>query len=248
MEMTHTRGAIEFHTEDFNGPLDLLLALVIKNKMKIYEIEILTLIDQYLEVVGSPGPEQLDSTSEFITMAAHLVQMKSSLLLPKSEEGERMREELTGLLVEYSACKEVAARLGVMQQGVFIAVRKPAPFTPDTSYHLQHSCEELAAALQLSQGKRNNRRPPQRERFDEIVAAPFVSVSGRVIHVLRSLVTGRVARLRELFKRGQSRSETVATFLALLELVRGGRIVIDDEGGLAMRKGKSRAARAMGKS
>ncbi|MDL2254099.1 segregation/condensation protein A [Ruminococcaceae bacterium OttesenSCG-928-I18] len=250
MEMTRTRQALAFYTEDFEGPLDLLLALVNKNKMKIYEIEILTLIDQYLEVVGEPGPDQLDGASEFITMAAHLVQMKSSLLLPKSEEGERMKEELTGLLVEYSACKEVAARLGEMQGDVFIAVRKPAPFTPDTTYLMLHEKEELAAALAQSMGRRNLRRSPKREQFDEIVAAPFVSVSGRVIHVLRGLVTGRVRRLRELFAKSRSRGETVATFLALLELVRGGRIVIDDEGSLSMRKGhetrKNRAARVAG--
>ena len=89
METGRARGAMEFHTEDFDGPLDLLLALVAKNKMKIYEIEILTLIDQYLAVVGQPGPDKLDGASEFITMAAHLVQMKSSLLLPRSDEGER---------------------------------------------------------------------------------------------------------------------------------------------------------------
>ncbi len=247
MEMSRTRGAMEFHLEDFEGPLDLLLALVAKNKMKIYEIEILTLIDQYLEVVGSPGPEALDGASEFITMAAHLVQMKSSLLLPKSDEGERMREELTGLLVEYSACKEVAARLGEMQGQVFWAVRQPAPFTPDHAYTLRHDLGELTSALHLGMGKRTQKRAPERERFDEIVAAPFVSVSSRVIHVLRNLVTGRVAKLRELFTRGQSRGETVATFLALLELVRGGRIVIDENGTLAMKKGhetrKSRAAR-----
>ncbi len=230
MQAVQSHSAMAFHTEDFDGPLDLLLALVIKNKMKIYEIEILTLIDQYLEVVDTTGPEHLDNASEFITMAAHLVQMKSALLLPKSDEGDRMREELTGLLVEYSACKEVAAKLKDMYGKVFLAVREPLPYEGDSAYTFQHELQELTKALGASVGRRSLKSAPERERFTELVAAPFVSVSSRVIHVLRGLTTGKVALLKELFVKGRSRSETVATFLALLELVRGGRVQIDEEG------------------
>ena len=90
---------LNFHVEDFDGPLDLLLALVAKNKMTLDEIEILSLIDQYLAVVNGQGIPNPDTQSEFIEMAARLVQMKSYFLLPKSEEAERLREELTGMLV-----------------------------------------------------------------------------------------------------------------------------------------------------
>ena len=99
---------ITFKLEDFEGPLDLLLYLVSKNKMNIYNIEIVALIDQYVSMVNGLPVYQMESASEFIEMAARLVQMKSYFLLPKSEEAERMKEELTGMLVEYSACKEVA--------------------------------------------------------------------------------------------------------------------------------------------
>lgn len=102
---------ITFKLEDFEGPLDLLLYLVSKNKMNIYDIEIVALIDQYVSMVNGLPVYQMESASEFIEMAARLVQMKSYFLLPKSEEAERMKEELTGMLVEYSACKEVAAQL-----------------------------------------------------------------------------------------------------------------------------------------
>lgn len=243
--------AIQFHIEDFEGPLDLLLALIAKNKMSIYDIEIITIIDQFLEVVKQndaaiteealaegilPEERTLDNLSDFIAMAARLVQMKSQLLLPRSDEGERMREELTGLLVEYSACKEVAAQLGEMAKGVFIAVRAPQPFEHDASYKGVHQISELAAALEKIGGRRSRRRPPQREQFDEIIAAPFVSVTGKVIHVLRGLVTGKVNQMRQLFTGGRSRSDTVATFLALLELIRGGRIAVEEDGGLSLRQ------------
>ncbi|MFV0413877.1 MAG: segregation and condensation protein A [Oscillospiraceae bacterium] len=231
--------AIQFHLEDFNGPLDLLLALISKNKMSIYDIEILTIIDQYLAIVDHLGPNAMESASEFIGMAAHLVQMKSFLLLPKSEEAERLREELTGLLVEYSACKQVAGQLGEMAKGVYIAVRRPAEIELDTVYTGRHQVQELAAAYSIMMGRSTARRLPRQEQFDEIVAAPFVSVSSRVIHVLRGLKTGALCRLQQLFVRCTSRSETVATFLALLELIRGGRVRIDEQEQLQLQKNRA---------
>ena len=106
-----------FKLADFEGPLDLLLYLVSKNKMSLADIEIVKLIDQYVSIVHGVRAEEMESASEFIEMAARLVQMKSFFLLPKSEEAERMREELTGMLVEYSLCKEVAAKLRAMGEG-----------------------------------------------------------------------------------------------------------------------------------
>lgn len=232
--------AIQFRLEEFEGPLDLLLALVAKNKMSIYEIEILTLIDQYLDVVGELRPEALESASEFIGMAARLVQMKSSLLLPKSEEAERIREELTGLLVEYSACKQVAGQLKLMAEGIFIAVRSPLEIELDSTYTRQHQPQELSAAFATIMGRSVARQVPSQERFEEIVAAPFVSVTGRVIQVLKGLMTGRVNSLRQLFQRGASRGETVATFLAVLELIRGGRIRIGEQEEIQLNKAARR--------
>lgn len=232
---------IEFHLEDFTGPLDLLLALISKHKKSIYDIEIHSLIDQYLQVVGSVGPSEMDSTSEFVAMAARLVQMKSFLLLPQSEEAERMREELTGLLVEYSACKEIAAQLGEMAKGVYIVVRTPVEVEFDTTYNGQHDVADLASAFSAMMGRSMARRLPRQEQFEEIVAAPIVSVTSRVIYVLKGLKNGTLNRLKEVFLQCRTRSETVATFLAVLELVRGGRIAIDDEEGLQLQKKARRA-------
>lgn len=221
---------VQFHLEDFEGPLDLLLTLVRKNKKSIQEIEILTLIDQYLEVVGQPGPDAdaLDANSEFISMAAWLVQMKSASLLPRSEEAERMREELTGLLVEYEACKEIAGRLREMSQGIFMVARRPLEIELATTYRGSHQLSELTAAFSGMMGRSNARRLPKQEQFDEIVTAPQVSVAGRVIHLLRGLKSGFITRLAHSFAACRSRGETVATFLALLELIRGGRVAIAD--------------------
>lgn len=225
---------ITFKLEDFEGPLDLLLHLVSKNKMNLYEIEIVSLIDQYVSMVNGLPVYQMESASEFIEMAAQLVQMKSFLLLPKSEEAERMKQELTGRLVEYSVCRQAAARLRAMEQGVYAAVREPAPFQPDTEYSLRHDASLLVRAWDAMRGRGQSRRPPRPEQFEPLTTAPVVSVASRIIHVLRGLMTGRVRRLRELFRRDGSRSQSVATFLAVLELVRAGRIRIGEDETLAV--------------
>lgn len=95
---------LTFQLSEFEGPLDLLLYLLSKNKMKIQDIEIVSLIDQYLAVVNGPQGATLDDTSEFIEMAARLIYMKSVFLLPRGEQ-DQLKEELTGMLVEYSACR-----------------------------------------------------------------------------------------------------------------------------------------------
>lgn len=227
---------LTFHVEDFEGPLDLLLYLVTKNKMNIYDVEIVSLIDQYVAVVHGFSAEEMDRASEFIELAARLVQMKSYFLLPRSEESERMKEELTGMLVEYSLCKQVAGRLQQMGEGVCNAVRQPMELEPDHTYRLRHDAHLLADAYNALQGRSVQSRTPRAEQFQPLTTAPFVSVGSRIIHVLRGLVTGKVKKLRQLFAKDGSRSQTVATFLAVLELVRAGRVRIDDDESLRMNR------------
>ena len=99
---------LTFHLEEFEGPLELLLALVSKHKMDLHNIPILELIDQYTRTVEAAQAVDPDISSSFIEMAAHLVEMKSYLLLPRSTEGERMKQELTGQLIEYDQCRRMA--------------------------------------------------------------------------------------------------------------------------------------------
>ena len=219
--------ALTFHLEDFDGPLDLLLHLVSKNKMELYNIEITTLIDQYTDIIRTVQQHRLDVASEFIEMAARLVQMKSYLLLPRSEEAERMKEELTGELIEYSLCKQIAAQLGKQADTAGYTVRRPMEVEQDMTYLLRD-------ALRTVMGKTSVRRQPSQQQFEPIVTAPFVSVGSRVVYVLRGLVTGKLHRLRELFAKTNSRSQTVATFLAVLELIRAGRVQIREDESLTL--------------
>lgn len=227
---------LTFKLDEFEGPLDLLLYLVGKNKMNLYDIAILELIDQYTALIGRLTAEKMEVASEFIEMAARLVQMKSYMLLPRSDEGERMKEELTGQLIEYNACKEIAKKMGERASAVFYAVREPMAIELDSTYSKQHDASVLADAWNALMGRGVKPRVPTQEGFEPLVNAPIVSVASRVVHVLRGLLNGKVKKLKNLFRRQDSRSQTVATFLAVLELVRAGRVMIEDDETLSIRR------------
>ena len=135
---------LTFKIEDFEGPLDLLLYLVGKNKMNLYDVNIMELIEQYTAAIREMQQDRMEISSEFIDMAAHLVQMKSALLLPRSPEAERMKAELTGRLIEYSACKEVAAQLGSRARDLYTVAREPMPLVGAAEYTRRHDPRRLS--------------------------------------------------------------------------------------------------------
>ena len=226
---------LTFHIEDFEGPLDLLLHLVGKNKMNLYDINIMELIDQYTAAIASMQ-DRMEVSSELIDMAAHLVQTKSALLLPRSQEAERMKAELTGRLIEYSTCKRVAAELGGRARDLYTAVRTPMPLDSPAEYTRPQDPDRLVQAWYSLMGRSLRRKKPSQERFEPLVTAPFVSVGSRVMHVLRGMLRGTLHRMGQLFSKNESRSTNVATFLALLELIRAGRVRIGTEGQLAVER------------
>ena len=118
--------AISYHLETFEGPLDLLLQLIAKNKLNIYDIPLVELIDQYLAQIELFKEEQMDIASEFLEMAARLIYIKTVSLLPKHEETEKLKQELTGELLEYQVCREMAQKLGTMTGGFDCFVKKPS--------------------------------------------------------------------------------------------------------------------------
>ena len=170
---------LTFRLEDFEGPLELLLTLVQKHKMDLHNIPILELIDQYTRAVESAESTDPEISSAFIEMAAHLVEMKSYLLLPRSEEGERMKQELTGQLIEYDQCRRMAARLRERGEEYTVFVRTPARLEWDNTYDLFHSPQVLADCWQALMGRTTVRKMPTQQQFEPLVSAPQVSVSSR---------------------------------------------------------------------
>lgn len=231
---------LTFRLEDFEGPLDLLLHLVSKNKMNLYEIEIVTLIDQYTSIIATIQENRLEIASEFIEMAARLVQMKSYFLLPKSQEAERMKQELEGELIEYSLCKQIAGQLALNQKDISQTLRSPMDIPQNMLYTLHHPAYILRDALRNALGNRTFSRQPTQEQFEPIVTAPFVSVTSKVVFILRGLVSGKLFCLGQLFSANRAKSESVATFLATLELIHSGRIVLHKDQRLLLKNAKKK--------
>ena len=106
---------LTYHFEVYDGPLDLLLTLVVKNKIDIYDIAIAELLEQYMEQIERMRENEMDIASEFLEMASRLVYIKSAMLLPKyEEEAEDLKKELSGQLIEYQMCREIARMLAPM--------------------------------------------------------------------------------------------------------------------------------------
>ena len=221
--------AISYHLDTFEGPLDLLLQLIAKNKLNIYDIPLVELIDQYLAQIELFKEEQMDIASEFLEMAARLIYIKTVSLLPKHEETEKLKQELTGELLEYQVCREMAQKLGTMTGGFDCFVKKPSEIDFDKSYELKHSSETVYLSYIAAVGRGKRRLPPSTEPFTKIVAKKIVSVSTRIVFVMRKLFRGGPKKLSALYDTAKSRSELVATFLAVLELCKANRVTVDGE-------------------
>lgn len=222
---------ISYKLPEFEGPLDLLLFLVQKNKLNITDIPIALVLEQYLAAIEQMKEVDMEIASEFLEMAARLVQIKSAMLLPHyEEESEQLRRELSGQLIEYQLCQQMARRLASAYVGGDLFVREPADIEPDYTYRRTHLPGEIADAYLSAAGKRKRRLPPPATAFSGIVSRKIVSVSSRISFVLRKLYTGTKVSYRSLFSKAESKSEMVATFLALLELIKVKRIRLDGEG------------------
>ena len=217
---------MSYKLEGFEGPLDLLLQLIAKNKLNIYDIKLSVLIDQYLEQIDAFRQQELEIKSEFLEMAARLIYMKTVSLLPQREEIEQLTKELTGELIEYQICREMAGKLSGMTGGFDLFVRAPGEYDFPKSYVLVHPAGVLYTAYMEAVGRGKRRLPPPDTPFTKIVAKKIVSVSEKIVYVLRNLVKRGSSKVMGLYKSAKTRSELVATFLAVLELCKANRVEI----------------------
>ncbi|MEE1003489.1 MAG: segregation/condensation protein A [Acutalibacteraceae bacterium] len=220
-----------FTSKDFSGPLDLLLHLISKNKLDIKDIEIFILIDQYISQIEQFREYDMDIASEFLDMASRLIYLKTVSLLPKSEEAEELKAELTGELIEYQLCKEMAAKLAENTEGFKTAVREPVKIDIDKSYKRQHTPDILLKYYADAVGRGLRRLPPPVDAFSGIVQKKIVSVSSKIVVVLRNLKKKSKVKFKSLFEKAETRSDVVATFLAVLELLKDKRIKADEKDG-----------------
>lgn len=227
MEKTET---LSYKLDVFEGPLDLLLNLIAKNKLNIYDIPIEELLEQYMAQIHEMQAADMDVASEFLEMAARLVHIKSVSLLPKKEEEAALKQELTGQLLEYQQCKEAAMRLRerFSLDGI---VRAQADIPADLTYKRHHRPQELLSAYLSMLGKKKPPEPQKPEdTISKLITRRVVSVASQIVFVLRSLWKKRHVSLKELFRGKNDPSERVAAFLAVLELVKDKRLRVDGDG------------------
>ena len=220
---------LQYKLEVFEGPLDLLLHLIAKHKLNIYDIPIFELVEQYVDYVRQMEEADMEIASEFIEMAARLIYIKTVSLLPVYEEAKQLKEELTGELLDYQECKEMAQKLSLRTAGFDCFVREPMKLPVERTYRRVHESAELLSAYLSAVGKGQQKLPPPMEAFSNIVSKKVVSVNERIVFIYRKLLKESTLRFGEFFKNATSRSQMVATFLAMLELVKANKVTLDDD-------------------
>jgi segregation and condensation protein A len=219
---------LTYKLEDFEGPLDLLLHLISKNKLNIYDIPIYELVTQYLDYIDSIKRFDMDVASEFLDMAARLIYLKTVALTPKhEEETEVLKQELTGQLLEYQAIKDIAEKLKSMQDGLNTFSRNPEKIEADKTYKRIHEREEIFSAYFMAVGRGKRKLPPPETDFKGIVKKKIVSVTSKISTIMKSLTKKKSIKWNNLFDNAESKSDIVATFLAVLELVKVKKIRVE---------------------
>ena len=215
--------------EDFEGPLDLILFLLGKNKIEIQDIPIALILDQYQEYLEQRKQMDLEVASEFITMAAHLMYIKTRMLLNlEDEEAQSEMDALIKSLEErqrgdtYARIKLLTERLGPMAEfGRDIMTRNPEVMERGKIYEYDQQPGDLIIAMQEVSDRRGQLEgQPDMKPFDEIVRREPYSVETKAREIFDRLKTGGITRFLLLFRGSRSRSEIVATFMAVLELCR----------------------------
>lgn len=218
---------INYKLEVFEGPMDLLLHLIAKHKLNINDIPIVELVNQYLDYVRQMENADFEIAGDFLEMAARLIYIKTVSLLPRHEEAEQLKKELTGELIEYRDCKIMAKKLSEHTQGFDRFVREPQEGYVNYNYERFHEGEELLNAYISAAGRAQRKLPPPVDSFKQIVARKFVNVASKIGSVMGKLKKHRKVKFLKLFSDAQSKSDIVATFLAVLELAKTKQITLE---------------------
>lgn len=223
-----------YKIEIFEGPLDLLLSLIYKNKVDITDIPIALIFDQYMEYLDRMREMDMDIAGEFIVMASELMLIKSRMLLPKpegEENAEDPRTKLANALIEYKHAKEISEELDEMIRTYGGRMAKDTEEIPaDDSFIAEHSVTLLQRAMTrmlLNRSKEEMLRQ-EAQMVRPIVRRKIVPVGVKVISVLKTVIRKKNVRFDEFFDHCTSRSELVATFMAVLELLKVSRINVSE--------------------
>ena len=213
----------------FEGPLDLLLYLIKKDELNIYDIPIAKITDQYLEHLEVMQMLDLEIAGEFLLMAATLMHIKSKMLLPNEEKEELEeyqadpREELVKRLLEYKKFKDAAGGLKEMrhkQKSIFTRLGRPqVPIEDAKDEYFEASLFDLITAFTKVL------KDVPKDAFHKVVKDEF-TVSEKIHDIFHMLVDQKSIFFMDLFKSAKEKTEIIAIFLALLELVKLKEVVV----------------------
>jgi len=222
--------AISYRLETFEGPLDLLLSLIQKNKMSIEDIQINVICEQYIGYIEEAQSLDMELASEFIVMASELMLIKSKLLLPKPEaEEEDPRAALADALLKYQQAKEAAKKMALLYPRFSGRLEKDTDeISIDRSFVLDQEVESLCAAVRRIITYNENRPKLERSVFTPMISSPIVPVEVKITGILNRMAKKERTPLRELLDDSVSLPDMIAIFLGVLELIKIRKILICD--------------------
>ena len=224
--------------EDFEGPLDVIFLLLSKNKIEIQDVSITAILEQYLAYLDEMKRLDMEIASEFITMASHLMLIKTKMLLSAAEQAEAQSELdlLRQSLIERQrkeAIEQIRTAVTWLEPrneiGRCLFTKEAEPLRKDQTYRYQHEVKDLLRSLDEIAERNQRLLPPPTVNFKGIVGKERYPVTKKAGEVLRQLILRGVEKLKNLFRGNKSRSEIVATFLAVLEMCKVGSVTLEDD-------------------
>lgn len=233
---------ITYKLEKFEGSLDLLLHLIEKNKVDIFDIPIAEITEQYLEYINKMQENNMDISSDFLVMAATLLEIKSKMLLPlvKNEEGEEIdpRQDLVERLLEYKKYKNLGMELSDFEDVAPEYMLKPPTIPTDVKTYIPNiDYDELLKGIDVNKLNEVFTEVLRRKRDSiDTMRANFgrlekekIPLKDTILYVIKYANLNKSFRFRDLLEEQKSKTYVIVTFLAILELIKVGRIKIKQD-------------------
>ena len=216
--------------EIFEGPLELLLSLIHKNKMDINDIEISVICEQYLEYLSQAEAMDVELASEFIVMASELMLIKSKMLLPKEdEEEEDPRATLTDALLRYQQAKEAATKLSPMY--AFYSgrmVKDTDEISVDKTFVADQDVTALCSAVRRIIAYNNALERATKTAFKPMISKPIIPVEVKIVSIIKTVESRGAASLEDILIDEATLPDMIASFLGVLELIKVRKLLVAD--------------------
>lgn len=220
--------SITYRLDQFEGPLDLLLTLIHKNKVNIEDIPISLICDQYMSYIREAQQMDMDIASEFIVMASDLMLIKSKLLLPREkEEEEDPRKSLTDALLRYQQAKEASTKMYPLY-AVFSGrqIKDTDEISIDRTFVDDQDVDNLYRAMRRIVDFNEAMDKAQKTAFTPMIAKPIVPVEHKILQIMTRLTSNRYQTLGDFVSDSVSLPDMIAIFIGVLELVKTKRILL----------------------